>query len=258
MENAEITELKVKPGHVITVKENGGILAGRAETFSDPERDSKRYIEDYRYSRWSYCGCPGRLCGGKLYFRPCGYRYGKRKGDLCRGIAGRAAESLIVDCEVNTGDSLSARIQGGGYVGGIVGFQNSADIFNTHVMGTIGGSGSQSIGGITGKYASGKMKVARFEGPSHLPGLEVRRARELLLELMILAFTSVMGLRTERMWRTCSRIQRRRSQPVSAAQVSRMTIGSPTMPILASGTKGDNFYIGAGTEHEERGRTLFL
>ena len=31
VENAEITELKVKPGHVITVKENGGILAGRAK-----------------------------------------------------------------------------------------------------------------------------------------------------------------------------------------------------------------------------------
>ena len=73
----------------------------------------------------------------------------------CR-TGGRVFDHL--DCEVNTGDSLSARIQGGGYVGGIVGFQNSADIFNTHVMGTIGGSGSQSIGGITGKYASGKME----------------------------------------------------------------------------------------------------
>ena len=56
-------------------------------------------------------------------------------------------------------------------MGGIVGFQNSADIFNTHVMGTIGGSGSQSIGGITGKYASGKMKVARFEGTIASSGL---------------------------------------------------------------------------------------
>ena len=141
-----------------------------------------------------------------------------------------AAESLIADCEVNTGDSLSARIQGGGYVGGIVGFQNSADIFNTHVMGTIGGSGSQSIGGITGKYASGKMKVARFEGTMHLPAWKCGARGNFLLELMILASTSVMGLRTERMWRTCSRIQRRRLQSVSAAQVSRMTIGSPTMP----------------------------
>lgn len=64
------------------------------------------------------------------------------------GGAGRASESLIADCEVNTGDSLSARIQGGGYVGGIAGFQNSADIFNSHVMGTItAGGGAQSIGG---------------------------------------------------------------------------------------------------------------
>ena len=96
---------------------------------------------------------------------------GQGKEIFAGGIAGRAAESLIADCEVNTGDNLSARIQGGGYVGGIVGFQNSTDIFNTHVMGTIGGSGSQSIGGITGKYASGKLKIARFEGRIASSGL---------------------------------------------------------------------------------------
>ena len=68
---------------------------------------------------------------------------GSGKEIFIGGIAGRASESLIADCEVNTGDSLSARIQGGGYVGGIAGFQNSADIFNSHVMGTIGGSGAR-------------------------------------------------------------------------------------------------------------------
>ena len=69
---------------------------------------------------------------------------------------------VISDCTVNTGDSLNARIQGGGYVGGITGFQNDTDIFNAHVMGTIGGSGSQAIGGVTGKYASGKMKAVSY------------------------------------------------------------------------------------------------
>ena len=33
-----------------------------------------------------------------------------------------------------------------------------------YVKGTIGGYHSTAIGGITGKYVSGKLKVARFEG----------------------------------------------------------------------------------------------
>lgn len=63
---------------------------------------------------------------------------GKGKETFAGGITGKAAGSVISDCTVNTGDSLNARIQGGGYVGGITGFQNDTDIFNVHVMGTIG------------------------------------------------------------------------------------------------------------------------
>lgn len=87
------------------------------------------------------------------------------------GVAGTAADSVIVDCEVSTGSGKTARIQGTGYIGGIVGYQNSCDIYNVKVSGVIGGEGSTAIGGITGEYASGKMKVARFEGSlgiSHL------------------------------------------------------------------------------------------
>lgn len=80
------------------------------------------------------------------------------------GIAGIASNSYIVDCDISTGDGTTARIQGTGYVGGIVGYQNAADIYNTHVSGTIGGYHSTAIGGITGRYAAGKLKVARFEG----------------------------------------------------------------------------------------------
>ncbi|WP_124068039.1 hypothetical protein [Clostridium sp. E02] len=80
------------------------------------------------------------------------------------GIAGNASDSYIIDCEVSTGTGTTARIQGTGYVGGIVGFQNATDLFNTHVNGTIGGYDSTAIGGITGRYATGKLKVARFEG----------------------------------------------------------------------------------------------
>lgn len=80
------------------------------------------------------------------------------------GIVGIASESVVVDCQVSTGKGSTSRIQGTGYIGGIAGYQNSADIYNTYVTGTIGGYGSTAIGGITGRYASGKLKVARFEG----------------------------------------------------------------------------------------------
>lgn len=81
---------------------------------------------------------------------------GKGKETFAGGITGKAAGSVISDCTVNTGDSLNARIQGGGYVGGITGFQNDTDIFNAHVMGTIGGSGSQAIGGRNRKICLGQ------------------------------------------------------------------------------------------------------
>lgn len=80
------------------------------------------------------------------------------------GIAGAASESWIVDCRVSTGSGTTARIQGTGYIGGIVGFQNASDIYHSYVNGTIGGYHSTAVGGITGRYASGKLKVARFEG----------------------------------------------------------------------------------------------
>jgi uncharacterized protein YjdB len=80
------------------------------------------------------------------------------------GIAGVASNSSIVDCEVSTGTGTTARIQGTGFIGGIVGYQNATNVFNTYVSGTIGGYHSTAIGGVTGKYASGKLKVARFSG----------------------------------------------------------------------------------------------
>jgi uncharacterized protein YjdB len=77
------------------------------------------------------------------------------------GIAGIASDSTIVDSKVSTGDGTTARIQGTGYIGGIVGYQNASNVFNTYVSGTIGGYHSTAIGGITGRYAAGKLKVAR-------------------------------------------------------------------------------------------------
>lgn len=80
------------------------------------------------------------------------------------GIVGIASDSSVIDCQVSTGKGSASRIQGTGYIGGIAGYQNAADIYNVQVTGAIGGYGSTAIGGITGRYASGKLKVARFEG----------------------------------------------------------------------------------------------
>ena len=38
------------------------------------------------------------------------------------------------------------------------------DSYNTYVNGTIGGSGSQNVGGLVGERISGDLKVGRFEG----------------------------------------------------------------------------------------------
>lgn len=164
LENAFVENLTVKPGYVLTAGENVGILAGSAKN----SEIRNITVNGTLSTSGNTGGIAGSITDGTV-IENCTADHvamdsGTEQETLTGGIAGTAAESLIIDCVVNTGDSLNARIQGDGYVGGIVGFQNDTDIFNVHVMGTIGGSGSQSIGGVTGKYASGKLKVARFEG----------------------------------------------------------------------------------------------
>ncbi len=164
LEEAEITNLTVKPGYVIQARENVGILGGRAINSVIRDVTAMGTIR----AEGTAGGLFGEIMENSV-IENCTADHvavdsGKEKEVYTGGIAGKAAESLIADCVVNTGDSITARIQGDGYVGGVVGFQNGTDIFNVHVMGTIGGNGSQAIGGVTGKYASGKMKVARFEG----------------------------------------------------------------------------------------------
>lgn len=171
VEDSEIVNLTVKPGYVLSADESAGILVGCAG--NSMIRDVT--VAGTLRTSGNVGGIAGEIFDGTV-IENCVADHvamdsGTEKETFAGGIAGKAAESLIVDCEVNTGDSYSSRIQGGGYVGGIVGFQNGTDIFNVHVMGTIGGSGSQAIGGVTGKYASGKVKVARFEGTIGSSGL---------------------------------------------------------------------------------------
>ncbi|MGL5437496.1 MAG: peptidase A26 [Lachnospiraceae bacterium] len=88
------------------------------------------------------------------------------------GIAGQADDAVIVDCEVETANNSGARIQGKGYVGGITGWQNNTDIYNVFVSsGTIGGNGATAIGGITGYYTAGDIKVARMQASIGSSGL---------------------------------------------------------------------------------------
>lgn len=171
VENAQITDLLVKPGNVITGKELSGLLCGSAK--NSVIRDVT--VMGTLKTSGTAGGVAGEVLEGSV-IENCMADHvaldtGTEKETYTGGIVGKAANSLIADCTVNTGDTKSARIQGGGYVGGIAGFQNDTDIFNVHVMGTIGGSGSQSIGGVSGKYASGRLKVARFEGTIASSGL---------------------------------------------------------------------------------------
>lgn len=166
-----IKDLVVKPGAILYGLDSSGILIGRAENCEIRNVTVMGTVK----TQGTVGGVAGEICDGTVIENCTADHVAMDSGEVkevfAGGIAGKAAESFIVDCVVNTGDSYTARIQGDGYVGGIVGFQNGTDIFNVHVMGTIGGSGSQAIGGVTGKYASGKMKVARFEGTIANSGL---------------------------------------------------------------------------------------
>jgi len=164
VKDSVIEDLTVKPGYVITADENAGILAGTV-TGSIIRNVT---VSGSLKTNGNVGGIAAAISEGTV-IENCAADHvamdsGEERETFAGGIAGTAAESLIMDCTVNAGSSLNARIQGNGHVGGIVGFQNDTDLYNVHVMGTIGGAGSQAIGGVTGKYASGKMKVARFEG----------------------------------------------------------------------------------------------
>ncbi|WP_349673845.1 Ig-like domain-containing protein [Lacrimispora sp.] len=135
-ENSEIRNVTVKNADISSTGISGGIAGEISGTVIENSTCEKVMIDAKGGSEIIYAG----------------------------GIAGVASNSSIVDCEVSTGTGTTARIQGTGYIGGIVGYQNASNVFNTYVSGTIGGYHSDAIGGITGKYAAGKIKVARFAG----------------------------------------------------------------------------------------------
>lgn len=165
VENSVIENMTIVPASEIRGKSETGILAGRAE--NSVIREVKVQRGAVRSS--GICGgVSGVISRTVVENAVCdNITIDSSQGEdviYAGGIAGTAAQSVIADCQVSTGDNLTARIQGTGYIGGITGFQNGTDVFNVYVSGTIGGYGSLGIGGITGQYASGKIKVARFDG----------------------------------------------------------------------------------------------
>lgn len=174
VEDATIKNLTLKPGKTVYGGDQTAILAGSAI--------NSKITDCTVYGSVSAAGTAGGIvgtvegtdpsdsvienCTANVTLDTAGQR-----AACVGGIAGKAAGSSIVDCRVETGDNDTARIQGrDAVVGGIVGFQNGTDIYNSYVSGTVGGVGSEIVGGITGKYASGHLKVARFEGTIGLSG----------------------------------------------------------------------------------------
>lgn len=168
VENGSVERLTLRPGTAVTGTEQVGIVAGTAVN----SRIADCTVEGDIRASGSVGGVAGLVEGDSrtdsvienctarvtIYVAGGSERY-------AGGIAGKAAGSSLVDCRTETGNNSTARIQGpGAAVGGITGFQNDTDIYNCYVSGTIGGAGSQTVGGITGRYASGHLKVARFEG----------------------------------------------------------------------------------------------
>lgn len=179
VEDSTICNLNVTISDTLTAASQTGILAG--------------YIEGQSVIR--NCSVKGNVRGSGLVGGLVGYAAGDGRGEAviedCRadvtvdsseadsgrqvsvgGIAGQADGITIVDCEVETANNATARIQGKGYVGGITGWQNDTDIYNVFVSsGTVGGNGATAIGGITGHYTSGDIKVARVNASIGSSGL---------------------------------------------------------------------------------------
>ncbi|MBE5973336.1 MAG: hypothetical protein E7251_01915 [Paenibacillaceae bacterium] len=164
--NASIHDLTIIPdSSSIKGNDRTGVVAGYAE--NSEIRNVTVKNADIRSTGISG-GIAGEISGTVIENATCEKVMIDAKGGseiiYAGGIVGVASNSSIVDCEVSTGTGTTARIQGTGYIGGIVGYQNASNVFNTYVSGTIGGYHSIAIGGITGKYAAGKIKVARFAG----------------------------------------------------------------------------------------------
>lgn len=168
IKNGTVEDLTVEPAGTVSGLDRAGILAAKAEE-----------------SVIRGCRAVGEIQGGIFVGGLAGEAVNSVLED-CRadvvlnsgetdssvgGLAGLAAGSVIVDGEVSTGDNHTSRISGKGTAGGIVAVQRDTRIYNVRVTGTIGGAGTRIVGGVTGKWEGGRLKVARFEGTVGNSGL---------------------------------------------------------------------------------------
>ncbi len=179
IEDSSIVNLNISISNTLTAGNQVGILAGYAEG-DIVIRDCS--VKGNVRARGVAGGLVGYLRGGpaqQAVIEDCkaNVTIDSSSSDSGRqisvgGITGQADDAVIVDCEVETANNTGARIQGKGYVGGITGWQNNTDIYNVFVSsGTIGGNGATAIGGITGFYTGGDIKVARMQASIGSSGL---------------------------------------------------------------------------------------
>ncbi len=163
MKDASVRDLTLDPDGVVNGEKYVGILAGTAEGTTIFNCEVSGALE----GKGSVGGVVGKTIDTVIENVTAEVTVNETSNaaGYAGGITGQAQESAIVDCSVHTSDNVNARIQGAdASVGGITGQLNDSRIYNAYVTGTIGGAGSQNVGGMIGTWESGKLKVARFEG----------------------------------------------------------------------------------------------
>lgn len=170
VEGGTIKNLTVAAG-TVSGGDNAGILAGN---ISGDTIICNVTVSGYISARGDAGGIAGEVLGkkmaksGTVTIENCfadGVTINSQQSNYyVGGIAGNVQYANLVDNVVLTYDGDASRIQGKGYVGGVVGRMNQSNVWNSYVDGTIGGNGGAAIGGIIGKYESGDLILARFAG----------------------------------------------------------------------------------------------
>lgn len=166
IENGTVENLVVE-GEDIYGDENVGVLAGVIKGDSVIRNVQ---ISGTVHAKEDVGGVAGEVTGGNdlAVIENCMADgivvYSSGTESFAGGIAGNLQKAYVVDCIAITQDGDYNRIYGKGYVGGIAGRMNLAQIYNVYVNGTIGGNGSRAVGGIVGKYESGNLILARMAG----------------------------------------------------------------------------------------------
>ncbi len=161
--DSEIHDLEVSTAARVKAAENAGILVARAENSDIRNVTVSGKAGEAKYSG-GIAGTAKDSCIENCSASSVAVDSGTVNGKYAGGIAGRIVNSVVADCSVVTGTSAVTCLQGTGYIGGVTGLQDHSDIFNVSVSGRIGGAGSLAVGGITGEYFYGKIKVVRFSG----------------------------------------------------------------------------------------------